>query len=271
MGIGELVELSAIRRNPDQPRKAFDSDALEELRASIEQHGVLQPITLRRVADGYQIVAGERRWRAARNAGLERIPAIIREEVDDALNLELAIVENVQRQDLDPLEKARGYQALMDRVGLKQEEVAARVGVSRSAVANQLRLLDLPGKAQEALAGGLITAGHARALLGIKGEAAQVRALESVVRKDLSVRETEALAKAGAGAAPTSSSGGGASVTPVDPPWVSEMEARIRETLGVKVTLRNGRGFKGSITLDYAGRDELERLCDQIAPKDELR
>lgn len=266
-GIGLEIEISAVRRNPEQPRKTFNSEALEDLRTSIARHGVLQPITVRRAGKGYEIVAGERRWRAARAAGLERIPAIVREGLADEVSLELAIVENVQRQDLDPLEKARGYRALMDRVGLSHADVADRVGVSRSAVTNQLRLLELPEKAQDALASGLISAGHARALLGIKDERQALRALEMVVRKDLSVRDTEALSKGG-------ESGGSAkapsSARAAAPAWIAEMEARLREALGVRVSLKNGPKYRGSIQLDYANREELERICDRLAPKDEL-
>lgn len=268
-GIGRLIETAAVRRNPDQPRKVFDSEGLEELRRSIERHGVLQPICVRRAGRGYEIIAGERRWRAARSAGLEQIPAIVKEDVDDDVSLELAIVENVQRLDLDPIEKARGYRALMDRVGLTQEQVAERVGVKRSSVTNQLRLLELPEDAQEAVSQGLISTGHAKALLSFRGEDAIRKALGEIVRKQLSVREVEQRAKAASMAAPTSKGASSSSASP-EPAWVGELEARIREALGVKVTLRNGKKYRGSITLEYAGREELERICDQIAPKGSL-
>jgi len=258
-----LVEVAAVRRNPGQPRTTFDSAALEELQDSIRRHGVLQPICVRRAGDGYEIVSGERRWRAARSAGLVKIPAVVRDDVSDEVSLELAIVENVQRQDLDSLEKARGYQALMERVGLTQEQVAERVGIARASVTNHLRLLDLPSEAQDALAGGMISMGHAKALLGIKPKKAVLAALGKVVRGDLSVRATEALVKGATGVA---SSGSGAAVEP----WVGEMEARLREALGVRVQLKNGKGYRGSIQLDYSSREELERLCDQLAPKETL-
>ena len=263
--VGRMLELAAIRRNPDQPRKVFESEGLEELRQSISRHGVLQPITVRRAGNGFEIISGERRWRAARNAGLEVIPAVVRDDVSDEVSLELAIVENIQRMDLDPVEKARGYRALMDRVGLTQEQVAERMGVKRSSIANQLRLLDLPEEALEALSGGLITSGHAKALLGL-GEVEAIRkALSQVVRKQLSVRETEQLSRAAAaGASPSATE---RAVRPEAPAWVAEMEGRLREALGVKVTLKNGNKYRGSITLDYGGREDLERICDQIAPK----
>lgn len=265
--IGRLVDVAAIRRNPDQPRKTFASEALEELRQSIQRHGVLQPICLRRLEQGYEIVSGERRWRAARSAGLKTIPAVVREDVTDDISLELAIVENIQRQELDALEKARGYQALMERFGLTQEQVAERVGLKRSSVTNQLRLLDLPHDAQEALSTGLISMGHARALLGLKDESTILGALAKVVRGDLSVRETEALARPASAATVSKSVPDKSDEKPVSAPWVKEMETRLRESLGVKVTLRNGKRYKGSITLDYGSRDDLERICDLMAPK----
>lgn len=264
-GVGRLLEVAAIRRNPDQPRKVFDSEGLEELRQSISRHGVLQPITVRRAGSGFEIVSGERRWRAARNAGLDRIPAVVRDDVSDEVSLELAIVENIQRLDLDPVEKARGYRALMDRVGLTQEQVAERMGIKRSSVANQLRLLDLPEEALEALSQGLISTGHAKALLGLGESDAIRKALGQVVRKQLSVRETEQLGRE----KPTAPKGD-APAASRPPAWVGELEGRLREALGVKVTLRNGAKYRGSITLDYSGREELERLCDQIAPKKTL-
>lgn len=265
----EFLDISMIRRNPDQPRKTFDSGALEELRQSIERHGVLQPICVRKIKSGYEIVSGERRWRAARSAGLPSIPATVKEAMDDDTSLELAIVENVQRADLDALEKARGYQALMDRVGLTQEAVAERVGLKRSSVANHLRLLELPKDAQEALTAGLISMGHARALLGLKGEKEILGALGQVVRKELSVRETEQLAKGEGGKAQEAVAKAEAqeATAAQAAPWVNEIEGQIREKLGVKVTLKNGKKYRGSITLDYANRDELDRIVALIAPK----
>ena len=268
--VGRMVEVAAIRRNPDQPRKVFDSEGLEELRLSIVRHGVLQPITVRRDGSGFEIISGERRWRAARNAGLEVIPAVVRDDVSDEVSLELAIVENIQRMDLDPVEKARGYRALMDRVGLNQEQVAERMGIKRSSVANQLRLLDLPEEALEALSQGMISSGHAKALLGLPDADAIRKALGQVVRKQLSVRETEQLTRGGGKVESPVGSTVDAKSTTSQPAWVGEMEGRLRGALGVKVTLRNGRKYRGSITLDYADREELERICDRVAPKDSI-
>ena len=267
-----FLDVSLIRRNPDQPRKTFDSAALEELRQSIQRHGVIQPICVRRTKTGYEIVSGERRWRAARSAGLAQIPATIKEDLDDSASLELAIVENVQREDLDALEKARGYQALMERIGLTQEAVAERVGLKRSTVTNHLRLLELPTEAQEALKTGLITMGHARALLSFKGEKEILGALGQVVRKELSVRDTEQLARDGGAAsgAKAAASPAASQDAPSTAPWVGEIETQLREKLGVKITLRNGKKYRGSITLDYANREELERIVGMIAPKETL-
>ena len=265
-----FVDVSLIRRNPDQPRKTFDSAALEELRQSIQLHGVIQPICVRRTKTGYEIVSGERRWRAARSAGLAQIPATIKEDLDDGASLELAIVENVQREDLDALEKARGYQALMERIGLTQEAVAERVGLNRSTITNHLRLLELPQDAQEALKSGLISMGHARALLSFKGEKEILGALGQVVRKELSVRETEQLARDGGASNGAKATASAAKAKDADAPWVGEIETQLRERLGVKVSLRNGKKYRGSITLDYSNREELERIVEMIAPKETL-
>ncbi|MEM9379832.1 MAG: ParB/RepB/Spo0J family partition protein [Planctomycetota bacterium] len=264
-----MIDIRAIRRNPEQPRKVFESEALEELRDSIERHGVLQPICVRRVGSGFEIISGERRWRAARNAGLDLIPAVVREDVADDVSLELALVENVQREDLDPIEKAEGYRSLMDRVGLTQEQIAERLGLKRSSVANQLRLLDLPTEGQDAVREGLISMGHAKALLSIRGADSLRKALQEIVRKDLSVREAERLARAGS-AKGASAKAPAESSTSSAPAWVGDMERRLRSALGVKVSLRSGKGYRGSIQLDFAGREELDRLCDLLAPKDTI-
>ncbi len=265
-----VVAITKIRPNPNQPRKTFDSEHLEELRDSIRQHGVLQPICVRPAEGGYEIVSGERRWRASRQAGLAEMPVVILDGVDDDRILELALVENLQRQDLDPLEKARGFQELMERVGLTQEQVAQRVGLRRSTVANHLRLLDLAEDVQEAMVSGLITMGHARALAGVKDPKKVQKALAAVVRDDLSVRQTEQLIK-------QSASPSAAPVAPSKPakddgpaPWVRDIERRIIEALGVQVELRNGSGYRGQLTLKYADRDQLEAMIERLAPKAEI-
>lgn len=261
------LPIAQIRPNPLQPRKVFDSGHLEDLKASIENHGVLQPICVRKVEGGFEIISGERRWRAARLAGLRSIPVVIREEVSNEQMMELALVENLQRQDLDPIEKARGFQEMIDTLKLTQEQVAAKVGLKRSTVANHLRLLELDPEVQEALVSGLITMGHARALLAVEGGTKEKKkALATIVRDELSVRQTERLVKQGpvvqAKPAETKKASG-------DKPeaWVGDLERRIREHLGTRVELVSKRGYKGHITLHFKGREELEALVDQIAPK----
>lgn len=266
------LPLKSIRPNPGQPRKTFDSEHLEELKQSIEAHGVLQPILVRPVSSGhYEIVSGERRWRAARLAGLDRIPVVVR-VADDAQSLELAIVENVQRQDLDPIEKAKGFRALHDQFGLNHEAIAARVGLQRSTVANFVRLLELPEDVQEGVSAGLVSMGHARALLGISDAGAQKAAFEQVVRQGLSVRDTERLVQA-------TNVPDAPSVAPkpaAEPPprsreaWIGTLEARMREHLGAKVELVKGKGYRGRIVVHFNGREDLERITDLLGPKDLL-
>ncbi|MEO6711002.1 MAG: ParB/RepB/Spo0J family partition protein, partial [Planctomycetota bacterium] len=239
------LDLEVIHPNPFQPRKTMDASGLEELRDSILQHGVLQPVVVRRLEDGrYQLVAGERRWRASRLAGLRRIPAMIKTQVTDAEMLELALVENVQRRDLDPLERAHGYKTMMEQLALTQDAVAAKVGLKRSTVANHLRLLDLPDKAQEALAKGLISMGHARALLSLSDESRLSSILEETVRGDLSVREVERLVRE-ANVTPTRPSPNDKLPAPPAPVWLRELESRIRGRFASKVTIQNGAGYRG--------------------------
>lgn len=265
---GELP-IQDVRPNPNQPRKVFDSAQLEELRDSIERHGVLQPICVRRREQGYEIVAGERRWRAARLAGHKTIPAVVLEDVQDDRMLELALVENLQRQDLDPLEKARGFREMQERLRLTQDEVAERVGLKRSTVANHLRLLDLPSEVQEAVVSGVITMGHARALLGAGDAQAVKRMLARTVREDLSVRQIERLVRELRIPAPGTGDSGGAP-KPSRPVWVRDLEERMRRHLGTKVTILYGSGFRGQIVIQYHDREELDRLSQVLGPKDEL-
>jgi ParB family chromosome partitioning protein len=265
------LELRLIRPNPHQPRKTFDSAGLEELRNSIREHGVLQPIVVRRREEGYEIVAGERRWRASRLAGRETIPAVIREEVTDQQMLELALVENVQRNDLDPMEKARGFRALQEELGLTVDQVAERVGLQRATVANQVRLLELAPPVQEALTKGLLSMGHARALLGLRDAAAQVRMLERCVRDELSVRAVEALVReATQGASAASKPAVGAAPVEKPPPWTREIQRRLQEALGTRVKLTADASCRGQVTIDFYQRADLERLMALLAPEREL-
>lgn len=256
------LSLAHIRPNPFQPRKTFSPEALGELQSSIQQHGILQPVVVRSTPDGYELIAGERRWRASQALGRKTIPAIVREGVSDQAMLELALVENLQRSDLDPIEKARGFQQLIDR-GLTQDEVAREVGLQRSTVANFLRLLELSESVQKIVCQGLISMGHARALLGLADRRRQDELCALAVRRGLTVRDVEARVRElqGRGTEPAKVS------TPPPPPWVRDMEARMRAHLGTKVHVKNSEGYQGEIVVTYHGRDDLERLYALLAPK----
>jgi ParB family chromosome partitioning protein len=265
------LPLEVIRPNPFQPRKTFDPAALEELADSIRRHGILQPIVVRPVSDGeaqYEIVAGERRWRASRIAGLSVVPAVVRELRDEQM-LELALVENVQRKDLDAIERATGYQQMIRALKITQEQVAEKVGLQRATVANHLRLLELPPAAQEAVRRDLISMGHARALLGISDPTGVLALVERIAREDLSVREVERIVRESG----RKKAGTSAVLTPpqASPPWVRELEERMRQRLGTKVQLRNNPGYRGQIVIEYFNRTDLDRLCQVLAPRDELR
>jgi ParB family chromosome partitioning protein len=250
------IPLARIRENPRQPRQRYDSAALDTLTASIREHGVIQPILVTETLDGYQLVAGERRVRAARMAGLERIPAVVR-QLADQQQLELALVENLQREDLDPMEAAHAYRQLIDEFAFSQEALATRVGRARSTVANTLRLLELDAAVQDAVANGLITEGHARALGGLPTEA-QGRVLPTVIQDALSVRQTEELVRRLR--EPRESVAHAAK--PADPD-AERVEEDLRRSLGTKVRLtRTRRG--GRIVIDYYGDEELARLYQRL-------
>ena len=251
------LPLAQIQPGLDQPRKRFDQDSLAELADSIREHGILQPLTVRRLSSGYyQIIAGERRWRAARLAGLQEVPVIVI-EADDRKAAELAMIENLQREDLNPMEEAAGFRSLIDNYHMTQEEAAARVGKSRSAVTNALRLLNLAPSAAELVESGRLSAGHARALLPLS-PALQVKAAEAVVSGGLSVRQTEALVKrlmAEKREKKAPSAG-------VD--YVAEAQRDLSARLGRGVKIVNGRK-KGRIELEYYGLDDLNDLLEALA------
>jgi len=250
------LPLSDIAANPTQPRKRFDQTALEELAATIRTHGVLAPVVVRRSDEGYQVIAGERRVRAAKLAGLSHIPAIVR-EAGDGQALEMALVENLQREDLNPVESAEAYQRLVGEFGLSQEAVAARVGRDRSTVANALRLLRLPRKIRDDVAAGALSEGHARALLGLERPADQLKARDQVVRRHLTVRATEALVRR-----LRSPHQVAAPKRPANPN-LGSLEDRLRVALGSKVRiLRSGRG--GMLEISFFSDDDLTRLVDLI-------
>ncbi|HEY8238769.1 MAG TPA: ParB/RepB/Spo0J family partition protein [Candidatus Limnocylindrales bacterium] len=247
------IPLARIRENPRQPRLRMNDEALDSLTESIRQHGVIQPVLVTETIDGYQLVAGERRVRAARMAGLERIPAIVR-QLADRQQLELALVENLQREDLDPIEAARGYRQLIEEFAFSQEDLASRVGRARSTVANTLRLLDLHQSVQDAIADGLVTEGHARALGGLPVDG-QARVIGMVIDEGLSVRQTEELVRR-----IREPRDGATSATPTaTDPEVERVEEDLRRSLGTKVRLTKTRRG-GRIVIDYYGDEELARL-----------
>jgi ParB family chromosome partitioning protein len=252
------ILISRISPNPYQPRKRFNPEDLASLRASIAAHGILQPILVSETAIGYQLVAGERRLRAAQAAGLDRIPAVIRQLVDRD-QLELALVENLQRADLDPIETADAYRQLMNRFGFSQDDIATRVGKARSTVANTMRLLELAPEIQGAVADGRLTEGHGRALGGLPAEL-QARVLDSVIGQELSVRQTEELVRRLREPKPAPKAA--ARARPTDPE-LERVEEELRRALGTKVSLaRSRRG--GRIVIEYYSDEELGRLYERL-------
>lgn len=253
----EELKLSDLEPNRGQPRKDFDDETLAELADSISQHGILQPLLVRPIfGGGYQIVAGERRWRAARMAGLTTVPAIIR-ELDDEQVMEIALIENLQREDLSPLEEAMGYQSLMDSYDMTQEEVAKIVGKSRSAVANVLRLLKLPEEVQSLIRSGQVSAGHGRALLSFPDDAEKIAVAKRVIEEDLSVREVERLAQK-ANEVPKKKD-----VKPRGIPYFNEVELSLHDYLGRKVRV-NGDEKKGTLQIEFYGQKDLSELIRKL-------
>ncbi|OUO17872.1 ParB/RepB/Spo0J family partition protein [Flavonifractor sp. An4] len=254
------LPISQVEPGLKQPRKRFDEESLQDLADSIRTHGVIQPLTVRRLASGYyQIIAGERRWRAAKLAGLTEIPAVII-EADDRKVMELGLIENLQREDLNPVEEANGYKVLMDEYGLTQEEVAQRVGKSRPAVANALRLLALPDPVHQLLEEGKLSAGHARAILAAPTGELQKKLAQKVIAEDLSVRQTEALAKRLAA---------GEKEPPSPPPgpdltiYLRAAEKSLAARFGRKVSIISGKK-KGKIELEYYNPEDLNTLLDLL-------
>lgn len=252
------LPLQKVEPNPNQPRKHFDEEELQALSDSIAEHGLLQPLAVREMPEGYyQIIAGERRWRAARMAGLAEVPVVVI-EADDRTVMELALIENLQRQDLNPMEEAEGYRVLMDDFGLTQEQAAARVGKSRPAVTNALRLLALPEEVRALVVDGTLSAGHARAVLSIPDERLQKAAAQKIIALRLSVRQAESMCKRMA-------SGEKAEKVPapmtVD--YVGECEKLLTRHLGRKVKIVNGKR-KGRFELEFYGQDDLQRLYDAL-------
>ena len=254
----KLLPIYKVEPNASQPRQDFDEEELQALSESIAIHGVIQPLTVRDLPSGYyQIIAGERRWRASRMAGLSEIPAVII-EADDKKSMELALIENLQRQDLNAMEEALGYRSLMDDYGLTQEEASARVGKSRSAVANALRLLQLPEPIAQMLRDGKLTAGHARAILKIKAEKKQLEAAQKISALDLSVRQAENLC---ANMAKEPEKKEEKVTLAVD--YVAECEKSLSKHLGRGVKIVNGKR-KGRFELEFYGQEDLQVLLDAL-------
>lgn len=253
-----MLPLHRVEPNPEQPRQDFDEEELTALSESIRQHGILQPLTVRETGAGYyQIIAGERRWRAARMAELTEVPAIV-VEADDKKAMELALIENLQRQDLNSVEEALGYQSLIEEFGLTQEEAASRVGKSRPAVANSLRLLSLDEKVLEMLRAGTISAGHAKAILMLKSGKKQQEAAQKIANLGLSVRQAELLCKNMSREQPPVKE---TPVLKVD--YVKECEKSLSKHLGRGVKIVNGKR-KGRFELEFYGQDDLQNLLDAL-------
>ena len=254
------VEVARIRPNPAQPRQHFDEEALAELAESIRQHGVLQPILLRPAGEDYELIAGERRWRAAQRAQLHSIPALVREH-DDSGSAELALIENVQREDLNAIEEAEGYQALVARFGHTQDNVAKLVGKSRSHVANLLRLLDLPEQVRLMLLRGDISMGHARAVATAPNPE---ELANEIADKGLSVRQAEQLAKAvRPGAGHDMARASARNTRPVDAD-LEALERQLSDMLGLKVQVKHG-GKGGTVNLSYSSLDQLDMICQRLS------
>ena len=252
-----LLPIYKVEPNPDQPRQDFDEEELQALSESISIHGVIQPLTVRELSSGYyQIIAGERRWRAARQAGLSEVPAVV-VEADDKKAMELALIENLQRQDLNPVEEALGYQSLMADYGLTQEETASRVGKSRPAVANALRLLNLSSEVLEKVRSGELSAGHARAILSLKSEKQQIDAMKKILALALSVRQAETLCK-NMLKEPKPEKEVTLAVN-----YVAECEKSLSKHLGRGVKIVNGKR-KGRFELEFYGQDDLQVLLDAL-------
>ncbi len=254
--VEQKVKLSLIEPNREQPRKNFDEEALQELSASIKQYGIIQPLVVKKNADYYEIIAGERRWRAAKMAGLKEVPVIIKEYTDQEI-VEISLIENIQRENLNPIEEAIAYKRLLDEFHLKQEEVAKRVAKSRTTVTNSLRLLKLDERVQQMVIDEELTSGHVRALLSIEDKNAQYDIAKKVFEEKLSVRDTEKLVKL--------------VLSPKAPKVKKElthaeiyhdMEERMKEIFGSKVSIQRKSEHKGKIEIEYYSDEELERILD---------
>jgi len=252
-----VLRLSQIEPDPNQPRKQFDEDAMEQLAASIKEHGLIQPIIVVSIGDErYRIIAGERRWRACRMAGLDEIPVLVREYTDQQI-AEISLIENLQREDLNPIEEALGYRNLIDQYGMTQEKIAEAVSKSRSAIANTLRLLTLPEQLLDFIKTGELSAGHARTLIGIEDADTQLALANRIITEGLNVRQTEELIKK-LKAEPKAKPAPDPSLEQA----LKELETRAASGVGNKVTIRHKPGNKGRVEISYHSVDELEKIIE---------
>lgn len=261
-GSSVKVSINDIEPNRDQPRKTFDEAALKELSDSIAMHGVIQPLLVRPISDGgYQLIAGERRWRASRMAGLTEVPVFIKEMTDKEA-MEFALIENLQREDLNPIEEAEGFKLLMDTYSLTQVEAAERVGKSRPAVANALRLLSLPSEVLELVRKGDLSSGHARTLLPLSDEKTIIKLADEIIKKEISVRETERIVKSILN--PKADKAKKEKKAKRDP-YFDECELAIREELGRKAEIHVAKGNKGTIEIEFFSKSDLQSILEALA------
>ncbi|MDP4161501.1 MAG: ParB/RepB/Spo0J family partition protein [Bacillota bacterium] len=252
------IKVKELRPNPYQPRKVFEPEAIEELKLSILEHGILQPLVVRKSIKGYEIVVGERRFRAAKEAKLETVPAVIRELTEQQM-MELAVLENLQREDLNPIEEALAYQTLMEKLKFTQEEVAKRLGKSRPHVANHIRLLSLPQKVQELISGGKISMGHGRALLGLRQKTKIAMMVERILKENLNVRQLEKLIQL----TNENVSRETKNTDKKKDVFIKEREHSLREKFGTSVTIKQSKN-KGKIEIEFFSGDDLERILDLL-------
>lgn len=258
------IKVKELRPNPYQPRKNFQQDAIDELKASIIEHGILQPLVVRKSIKGYEIVVGERRFRAAKEAKLETVPAVIR-ELSEQQMMELAVIENLQREDLDPIEEALAYQTLMEKLKLTQEEVAKRLGKSRPHVANHVRLLSLPAKIQELISTGKITMGHGRALLGLRQKAKLPALVDKIINESLNVRQLEKIIQQLNENVPRETK----KPEKKKDVFIQERENYLRERFGTKVNIKQAKN-KGKIEIEFFSNEDLERILEMLNQEESL-
>ncbi|GLI85869.1 stage 0 sporulation protein J [Rossellomorea marisflavi] len=257
----QKVKLKDLRPNPYQPRKIFQPQAIEELKASIQEHGILQPIIVRKSIKGYEIVVGERRYRAAKAAELKTVPVVVR-ELDEKQMMELAVLENLQREDLTPIEEAAAYQMLMEKLGITQEELAKRLGKSRPHIANHIRLLGLSQPVQELISDGKLTMGHGRALLGLKNKKGLTQLVNRVMKDSLNVRQLEKLVQE-----LNDDVSRETKKKERKDVFIEEQETRLRERFGTMVTIKQSKK-KGKIELEFFSKEDLERILDLLQQHD---